>query len=278
MPLRCWRRGGQCRSSARAVAAARRNWKSGWAPRCSRATRQSRSTTASIRSKAASCAQQSLNIRLLGASRNVETPANTALYATGNNLTVVGDLTRRTLICALDAKCERPELRTFADDIRDIVLRERGHLVAAALTVLRAWQVSGERVGVVPLGSFESWSYRVREPLIWLGGADPCETITKVREDDPRRNALLTVLVQWKDALGTGSGHTTSEIIAAAVNRSDFHNALLTVAAARSGNVVSHERLGRWFTANEGKIVNRFKIVRDGIKNGYTIWTLNEAQ
>ena len=222
--------------------------------------------------------QQSLNIRLLGVSRNVETPVNTTLYATGNNLTVVGDLTRRTLICGLDAQCERPELRTFADDIRDTVLRERGRLVTAALTVLRAWHVSGERVGVVPLGSFEGWSYRVREPLVWLGCADPCETVAKVREDDPRRNALLTVLVQWKDALGTGSGHIMSEIIAAAVNRSDFHNALLTVAAARSGNVVSNERLGRWFKSNEGKIVNRLNIIRDGIKNGYPIWRLNELK
>ena len=163
-------------------------------------------------------------------------------------------------LCGLDAQCERPELRTFADDIVDTVLRERGRLVAAALTVLRAWHVSGERVGVVPFGSFESWSYRVREPLMWLGCADPCETVAKVREDDPRRTALLTVVVQWKEALGTGSAHTMREIIAAAVNRPDFHNALLTVAAARSGNVVSNERLGRWLKANEGKIVNAIHI------------------
>ena len=206
--------------------------------------------------------QQTLNIRLLGMSKNVETPVNAAIYATGNNLTVVGDLTRRTLICGLDVHCERPELRTFADDIVDTVLRERGLLVAAALTVLRAWHVSGERVGVVPFGSFESWSYRVREPLMWLDCADPCETVAKVREDDPRRTALLTIVVQWREALGTGSAHTMREIIAAAVSCPDFHNALLTVAAARSGNVVSNDRLGRWLKANEGKIVNGLSLTR----------------
>jgi hypothetical protein len=220
--------------------------------------------------------QQSLNIRLLGVSKNVETPVNAAIHATGNNLTVVGDLTRRTLMCGLDAQCERPELRTFADDIVATVLRDRGRLVAAALTVLRAWHVSGERVGVVPFGSFESWSYRVREPLMWLDCADPCETVTKVREEDPRRTALLTVLVQWKEALGTGSAHTMREIIAAAVNRPDFHNALLTVAAARTGNVVSNERLGRWFKASEGKIVNALHIIREGMRDGYPMWRLNE--
>jgi putative DNA primase/helicase len=220
--------------------------------------------------------QQSLNIRVLGLSKNVETPVNAAIHATGNNLTVVGDLTRRTLMCGLDAQCERPELRTFADDIVATVLRDRGRLVAAALTVLRAWHVSGERVGVVPFGSFESWSYRVREPLMWLDCADPCETVTKVREEDPRRTALLTVLVQWREALGTGSAHTMREIIAAAVNRPDFHNALLTVAAARTGNVVSNERLGRWFKASEGKIVNALHIIREGMRDGYPMWRLNE--
>jgi putative DNA primase/helicase len=218
--------------------------------------------------------QQTLNIRLLGVSRNVETPVNASIYATGNNLTVVGDLTRRTLICGLDAHCERPELRTFADDIVDTVLSGRGRLVAAALTVLRAWHVSCDRAGVVPFGSFENWSYRVREPLLWLGCADPCETVAKAREDDPRRTALLTVVVQWKEALGTGSAHSMREIMAAAVNRPDFHNALLTVAGARSGNVVSNDRLGRWLKANEGKIVNGLTLVRDGIANGYPLWRL----
>jgi putative DNA primase/helicase len=47
--------------------------------------------------------QQKLSIRMLGVSKNVETPVNAAIFATGNNLSIVGDLTRRALICALDA-------------------------------------------------------------------------------------------------------------------------------------------------------------------------------
>jgi hypothetical protein len=68
------------------------------------------------------------------------------------------------------------------------------------------------------------------------------------------------------------------EILAAAVNCPDFHNALLTVAAARSGNVVSNDRLGRWLKANEGKIVNGLSLTRDGIANGYPLWRLAEDQ
>ena len=50
-------------------------------------------------------------IRVLGQSRHVEVPVNATIFATGNNLQIAGDLTRRTLLCTLDARCERPELR-----------------------------------------------------------------------------------------------------------------------------------------------------------------------
>ena len=157
--------------------------------------------------------QQKLNIRMLGVSKNVETLVNAAIYATGNNLTIVGDLTRRTLICALDAHCERPELRTFDTNILETARVQRSRLVVAALTVLRAWHVAGARVDAAPFGSFEAWSHRVREPLIWLDRADPCDTVAKVREDDPNRTGLLAVLAQWREAIGMNMVRTVREII-----------------------------------------------------------------
>ena len=57
--------------------------------------------------------QQKLNIRVLGSSRNVETPVTATMFATGNNLTIAGDLTRRALLGALDARCEHPERRCY---------------------------------------------------------------------------------------------------------------------------------------------------------------------
>ena len=134
--------------------------------------------------------QQRLKIRVLGHSRQVETPINAAIYATGNNLVIANDLVRRSLLCAIDAKCERPELRHFDFNVVETIHANRGRLVAAALTVLRAWHAAGEPSLAEPYGSFEDWSRRVREPLIWLGRADPCESVAKVRDNDPARTAL----------------------------------------------------------------------------------------
>jgi putative DNA primase/helicase len=70
-------------------------------------------------------------IRLLGFSKNVETPVNAALYATGNNLAIAGDLVRRTLLCSLDAQCERPELRTFETERERLAEKPTGKRVLA---------------------------------------------------------------------------------------------------------------------------------------------------
>src|SRR5262249_20409638 len=53
--------------------------------------------------------QQTVNVRILGQSKQQKTPSNATIFATGNNLTIVGDLTRRTLLGSMDAKCEHPE-------------------------------------------------------------------------------------------------------------------------------------------------------------------------
>jgi hypothetical protein len=136
--------------------------------------------------------QEKVDVRVLGKSEIVECPAVATILATGNNLVIGGDATRRSLLCSLDPQCERPETRTFGKGpFLDEVEGRRIELVAAILTLLRAWHVAPDRVtDLEPFGSFETWSYRIREPLVWLGEADPCETIKKIRENDPHRIEL----------------------------------------------------------------------------------------
>ena len=216
--------------------------------------------------------QQKLNIRVLGMSKNVETPITATVFATGNNLTIAGDLTRRALLGALDARCEHPERRSFEFDPIAVARTERGRLAVAALTVLRAWHVAGERIEPPPLGSFEEWSHRIRAPLLWLGRADPCNTTIRVQEDDPRRDLLATVIAQWRQHLTAGQEYTVQQLINHAINVNDFYVALLNVAGR--GNLVSNDRLGRWLKRNEGRLVNGSMLVRMGIKDGYQLWSL----
>jgi hypothetical protein len=219
--------------------------------------------------------QRHLNIRMLGLSKNIKTPITALIFATGNNLSIVGDLVRRTLLCSLNAYCERPELRTFEANVIETVRANRGSLVVAGLTILRTWQSQqGGAVKAVPLGSFEKWSQRIRDALLWLGRADPCETMIVVHSKDPKREALLTVVMQWKANLGLDQAYTIQDIIERAINISDFHSALVAVAGTRSGGSVSNERLGRWLRQMEGKIVNGHMMLQDGSRDGYPLWKL----
>jgi putative DNA primase/helicase len=222
--------------------------------------------------------QQRLKIRMLGFSRHVDTPVTTLFCATGNNLIIADDLTRRTLLCRLDAGVERPELRSFDRDVLETARKERGKLVSAALTVLRAWHVASANIaiGVDPFGSFEDWSFRIRLPLLWLGYMDPCESIATVRDNDPTRSLLIAVLEQWKRALGVVSSYSVQTIITRAIPDMDFFNALMAVAGDRQGGL-SNRRLGIWLSKNEGKIVGRLKLSKTAVAYGYPLWQVIET-
>ena len=66
-------------------------------------------------------------------------------------------------------------------DIQTEFRHRRGELVVALLTILRAYQVSGELSTKPTLGSFEMWSRWVRDALIWLGCGRPLQH----HRDDP---------------------------------------------------------------------------------------------
>jgi putative DNA primase/helicase len=199
-------------------------------------------------------------------------PITAAFFANGNNLEIANDLTRRTLLCQLDAGMERPELRSFKSNVVNVAYDQRGRLVAAILTVLRAWHSGGTAIGVEPLGSFEEWSFRVRSPLLWLDRDDPCDSIKAVRASDPNRATLNTVLVQWKEILGTTNSYTIQQVIQYASRNQNFFGALAAVALSSQGNSLSNHKLGLWLGKNNGKIVNKLQLLKTGLAHGYPLW------
>ena len=144
--------------------------------------------------------QEEVQVRVLGASKNVRIPSTALICATGNNLSIHGDLNRRAVRIRLDAKCERPDERRFDRDATSLALRKRSELVAAALTIVRAYLSAGAPSQASPMGSFEDWSDTVRSALIWLGMGDCRGDIDALRADDPEKAELAEII----DALPTG--------------------------------------------------------------------------
>jgi hypothetical protein len=230
--------------------------------------------------------QTSLKVRILGRSLNAEVPSNAAIFATGNNLTLEGDMTRRAVRATLDAGVERPELRAFDRDPLAMVAEQRGDYVAAGLTILRAWHVAGRPEQRAPLGSFGDWSRWVRDALIWLGEADPCETMEGMRGADPKLEALTTVLEQWREVIRE-ERVTVRQVIDRATEQRpqlcgraefvhpEFREALLAIAG--EGGAINGGRLGKWLGAHQNRIVAGLKVEAAGLSAGRSRWRLAHA-
>ncbi|HVW57835.1 MAG TPA: bifunctional DNA primase/polymerase [Rhizobiaceae bacterium] len=140
--------------------------------------------------------QESVGTRILGKSEMISLPTTAVVIATGNNLLLAGDVSRRALICRLDARTERPDQLQYDFDPRDEARSERPVLVAAALTILRAYIAAGYPRAMPKIGSFEEWNI-VREALVWLGKADPAMTRERLIESDPKKAEIATILMLW---------------------------------------------------------------------------------
>ena len=144
--------------------------------------------------------QDEVQVRVLGSSKNVRIPSTSLICATGNNLSIYGDLNRRAICIRLDAKCERPEERQFDFDAVGVATQKRAEIVVAALTIVRAYLSAGAPGKAPPMGSFEDWSDTVRSALMWLGMGDCRGDVAAMRADDPEKAELAEII----DALPTG--------------------------------------------------------------------------
>ena len=120
---------------------------------------------------------------------------------------------------------------------------------------------TSERRNLAAFGSFEEWSYRIREPLVWLGKVDPCETVIEICENDPHRAALVTVIMQWEQHLQVNVGYTIQEAIERAIYVPSFYMALIGVAVSRSGGSVGNAQLGRWLKRVQAENRQSIRIV-----------------
>jgi putative DNA primase/helicase len=237
--------------------------------------------------------ERHLSVRLFHTQRLIDAPNVAAYYATGNNLVVSADLVRRVLLCALDAGMERPETREFADDFDSAVLAARGALVADLLTLSLAFFAAGAPRGAAPLGSYFEWSRLVRDPLIWLGEADPVASMDRLRTDDPVRARLIALVTSWWEAFADAPKLSREVIEAArrrfapsdsgdagALENPDLHDALVS-AAGRGRGELSSDRLGAFLRQHRDRPIEltdgAYAFVSDSSRANAQLWRLTRV-
>jgi hypothetical protein len=224
--------------------------------------------------------------RLLGATATIRAPLRAVWLATGNGLGFRGDLARRVVPIDLDAGLEHPEDRSAFrhPDLLDWVGTHRGALLAAALTILRAYHVAGRPAHSCGprMGSFEAWDDLVRGACVWAGFGDPLASRERLRnEDDSDLLALRAALTGWCEAFGEGP-KTAAEGIAVANDRAEsgdstLRDALLGLTPNR--DKLAAAALGHALRRVRGRIAGglRFETSRRDRAN-VTLWKVVGAQ
>jgi len=244
-----------------------------------------------------------VQVRILGKSELMRIETRATLFATGNNIVVVGDMVRRTLLASMDANVERPELREFKQHPIEMVLADRGKYIAAVLTIVRAYQQAGYPNSLPTLASYNQWSLMVRSALVWLDRADPAETIEISRANDPELVSLNAVVTAWRIAVNVGETKTAGELVKLAdaqenvpikdengnevkdelgvvvteftYKHPDLRDALDMVARGRRG--LDATLLGKWLSGQQNKVVGAVKIIKLGGGTHVRRWGLSTA-
>jgi hypothetical protein len=111
--------------------------------------------------------------RLLGKSEVLHLHSRAIWIATGNNIRLGGDISRRAYWIRLNANVAKPWMRDSREFKRELpawAITHRTEIVAALLTMARAW-IQGDRPSWSgrPLGSYEAWSRTVGGILEYCG-------------------------------------------------------------------------------------------------------------
>jgi putative DNA primase/helicase len=212
--------------------------------------------------------QQFVRLRPLGATTALTVPTHAMFVATGNNLSILGDLKRRVVMIRLDAKVERPEQRTFDRDHLATVMEQRGKIITQVMTIVSAYIAAGSpRISNLhAFGSFEQWDRMVRRPLVWLGLPDPLQGAEALRESDPDLEASRMLYESWYAKFGSAS-QTTAAVVAAGMEsmpmsgghiNPDLYDALQVICSEKP----NARRLGYWLRAHVDRIVAGYALRR----------------
>jgi hypothetical protein len=202
--------------------------------------------------------------RVLGFTQMVRVPLRTVWLATGNNIAFRRTLGRRVVPIDLDAGVEVPEDRTefTYPDLTTHVRQRRPRLVAAGLTILRAFYVEGKPTHGQPrMGSFEAWDDLIRSAVIWAGMDDPASTEEgkargRVRaQGDDDLEGLGNLLHALATAFPNDVPFSTAQVIQRARDDAEFQAVLDAVAAPARGGHATSNSVGGKFRDHQGRPV-----------------------
>jgi hypothetical protein len=215
-------------------------------------------------------------------------------FATGNNLTLCGDIVRRVVPCRLESPMERPEERDdFAitkctcgchGDLLDYARRERGKLVAAAQTILGGVIMAGKPDQKLAAMDFTARSGLVRSAVHWATGLDPAIGRGDLGDSDPDRQHCAAFLAGWFEVQTDHKvpGMTSATMVKRLTDAREDDYLMLRNAVAdlwprtRPGELPSAGSIGMKIQAIRGKTFGGLMIDKIAEEKGAKVWSVSK--
>ena len=145
--------------------------------------------------------------RLLGGNKMISVRNRFTQVALGNNVQVWGDMKRRVVASRLEPDTEHPEQRSgFRHaNLLQWVRENRRELLAAVLTIWRAWIAADRPMASVTMGSFERWAGAIGGALTCAGIPGFLANATEwIDDSDPDADSWVLHLATLRSLFGEG--------------------------------------------------------------------------
>jgi hypothetical protein len=228
--------------------------------------------------------------RLLGASTMLELPTRQLWMASGVNLSPARDILRRCLTIRLDAHVERPEQREFSFHPAEWTRSHLREMQAAALTIVRAgFQQGAATIKASALGSYSEWDNQIRRTVLWLiqeglapcAMADPMDTMTRERDDDPETRQFAMFLQGWNSMMGESPALVSDVVSRAQMNTADPDCAaflsIIDELAGTGGGKINNRRLAVYMRNHTDRIADGLVLEKGPHWSAGFSWRVRES-
>ncbi|MFF9582461.1 bifunctional DNA primase/polymerase [Streptomyces achromogenes] len=190
--------------------------------------------------------------RILGATGKVTMRNDRLWLVTGNALRTGGDNGRRVLWVKLDPDCPDPDQRDGfrVGDLRPWLRDNASTLVAALVTLVRAWLAAGAPTIRVRKGDYSVWASMMAGLLNFLGVEGWMADSANTRDQDDEYQEWALFLEMWRETFGA------EPVQAGAVIKS-----LPNHVPRKGDDPPSANQLGIWLKARAGRYFGTHKAV-----------------
>jgi hypothetical protein len=218
--------------------------------------------------------------RILGLSKTATVNTRTLFLSSGNNVSPIKDMARRCITISLNPEVEIPATRSFKrPNLIAEILNERERYVAAAITIIRAWIIAGKpKIECKSLAGFGDWSDLCRQPLLWLGLADPAASIFEAIKEDPDRETLGRLLRAWSSVFGKTEAMVRDAVkraMLAGFENQELSEILHDIAGER--DTINNRKLGWWIKRHTGQIVDGLRFVKSNSEGSAERWRVESV-